>query len=130
LNIRGATAFVHLVQGADEFKEAVDDLSNSQGSAHEMAMIQQQSLANQIQRLKTAMLAPFLLSEKVSVANGQMNEFSSTLHKLVEGFEKLFIDTLPDGTFQMTEFGKIIQTTTLQLLKQLGRLVLSWWGCL
>jgi len=128
LNIRGATAFVHLVQGADEFKEAVDDLANSQGSAHEMAMIQQQSLTNQIQRLKTAMLAPFLLSDKVSVANGQMNEFSTTLHKIVEGFESLFIDTLPDGTFQITEFGKIIQKTTLQLLRQLGRLVFELVG--
>jgi hypothetical protein len=128
LNIRGATAFVHLVQGADEFKEAVDDLANSQGSAHEMAMIQQQSLANQIQRLKTAMLAPFLLSDKVSVANGQMNEFTTTLHEIVAGFESLFIDTLPDGTFAVTEFGKIIQKTTLQLMKQLGKLVFELVG--
>ena len=128
LNIRGATAFVHLVQGADEFKEAVEDLSNSQGSAHEMAMIQQESLANQIQRLKNALLAPFLLSDKMSVANGQMNEFSSTLHNIVSGFEALFIDRMPDGTFQITKFGKIIQKTTLQLLKQLGVLVFELVG--
>ena len=128
LNIRGATAFVHLVQSADEFKEAVDDLANSQGSAHEMAMIQQQSLANQIQRLKTAMLAPFLLSDKVSVANGQMNEFSTSLHEIVEGFEALFIDTMPDGTFAVTEFGELIQKTTLQLLEQLGKMVFELVG--
>ena len=128
LNIRGATAFVHLVQSADEFKGAVEDLSNSAGSAHEMAMIQQESLANQIQRLKNALLAPFLLSDKMSVANGQMNEFSSTLHEIVEGFEALFIDRMADGTFQITEFGKIIQETTLQLLQQLGRLVFELMG--
>ena len=49
LNIRGATAFIHLVQNADEFSAAVQDLENSAGSAHTMAMIQQESLVNQIQ---------------------------------------------------------------------------------
>jgi hypothetical protein len=28
LNVRGATAFIHLVQNADEFGEAVSDLEN------------------------------------------------------------------------------------------------------
>jgi hypothetical protein len=35
LNVRGATAFVHLVQNADEFTAAVNDLQNSAGAAHE-----------------------------------------------------------------------------------------------
>ena len=63
----------------DEFEGAVNDLSNSAGSATRMADIQQQSLANQIQVVKNALMSPFLLSDKVSVANGEMNTFSEIL---------------------------------------------------
>ena len=41
LNIRGATAFIHLVQNVDEFEQAVAELSNSQGASAKMAEMQQ-----------------------------------------------------------------------------------------
>ena len=43
-NVRGATAFVHLVQNAEEYRDRVDDLANSTGAAKEMADLQNISL--------------------------------------------------------------------------------------
>jgi len=120
LNVRGATAFVHLVQNADEFQSAVDDLANSAGSATEMADIQQKSLANQIQVVKNALMAPFLLSTEVGRANGTMNEFGETLHDIVADFEAFFIETLPDGTRILTDQGAVLRDLTINTLKELG----------
>ena len=123
LNVRGATAFVHLVQNAEEFEGAVDDLANSAGSATRMADIQQQSLANQIQVVKNALMAPFLLSTEVGRANGTMNEFGETLHTIVADFESFFIKTLSDGTKVLTDQGAVIRDLTINTLKELGDLL-------
>ena len=109
LNVRGATAFVHLAQNADEFESAVNNLSNSAGSAHEMAMIQQNSLANQIQVVKNAMLAPFLLSDKIGEEAGYLNKFAKEVHGIVDVVEGLFIKTMDDGSIALTKMGKIIR---------------------
>ncbi len=97
LNIRGATAFIHLVQNADEFSAAVNDLKNSSGAAHEMAMIQQESLFNQIQILKNALLAPFLMADPAAVARGEMNLFGEAVHKVVQQLKDLFIVETDNG---------------------------------
>ena len=123
LNVRGATAFVHLVQNADEFQHAVDDLANSAGAATEMADIQQQSLANQIQVVKNALMAPFLLSTEVGKANGTMNEFGEILHGMVENFEAFFIDTLPDGTRVLTDQGAAIRDVVITAVVELSTLM-------
>ena len=118
LNVRGATAFVHLAQNADEFEAAVNNLSNSAGSAHEMAMIQQESLANQIQVVKNAMLAPFLLSDKIGEEAGYLNKFAMEIHGIVDVVENLFIKTLADGTIELTKMGEIIRDFVIGALMQ------------
>ena len=123
LNVRGATAFVHLVQNADEFQAAVDDLANSAGAATEMADIQQQSLANQIQVVKNALIAPFILSDKMSQANGDMNEFASVLHEMVADFDAFFIKTMPDGTRILTEQGAVLRDITIDAIRELSGLL-------
>ena len=123
LNVRGATAFVHLVQNADEFQIAVDDLANSAGAATEMADIQQKSLANQIQVVKNALMAPFLLSDELGRANGHMNTFGDTLHTIVQDFEAFFIQTAPDGTRNLTEMGEALRDTAIVALDELSGLL-------
>ena len=116
LNIRGATAFVHLVQNAEDFQAAVDDLSNSAGTATEMAEIQQQSLSMQIQRVKNALLAPFLLSDKVGEANDTLNEFTLVIKELVEEFVGFFIIENEFGN-TLTQHGKDIKTFAVDAIK-------------
>jgi TP901 family phage tail tape measure protein len=118
LNVRGATAFVHLVQNADEFASAVDDLANSQGSAHEMAMVQQEQLKNQIQVVKTALMAPFLLSDKVGEEAGYLNQFAMEVHGIVDVVENLFIKNMADGSAELTKMGEIIRDFVIGALHQ------------
>ncbi|MDP6587629.1 MAG: phage tail tape measure protein, partial [Anaerolineales bacterium] len=116
LNIRGATAFVHLVQNAEEFQAAVDNLSNSAGSATEMAEIQQQSLAMQIQRVKNALLAPFLFSDKIGEANDTLNEFTFEIKKFVDELVGFFIIEDEMGN-RLTQHGEEIRTFVVDALK-------------
>ena len=125
LNVRGATAFVHLVQNADEFEGAVNDLANSSGAATRMADIQQQSLANQIQVVKNALMAPFLLSDEVGKANTTMNTFGNSIHNMVEQFESFFLVAAPDGTRHLTDMGVAIRDTAIQVLSELSTLMME-----
>ena len=125
LNVRGATAFVHLVQNVEEFEGAVNDLQNSAGSATEMAEIQQKSLANQIQVIKNALLAPFLLSDEVGRANGTLNEFSLTLHTMVQDFEAFFVNTQEDGTKTLTEFGEVLRDFVIVAVQELSFIIMD-----
>ena len=117
LNVRGATAFVHLVQNADDFTSAVNNLENATGSAHEMAMIQQESLQNQIQVVKNALLAPFLLSDKIGEEAGFLNKFAMEVHGIVDVVENLFINTMSDGSVELTRMGEIIRDFVIGALK-------------
>jgi hypothetical protein len=92
LNIRGATAFVHLVQNADEFAAAVDDLANSSGAAAEMAAIQQEGLLMQIQRLKNLFMAPFLLSENMARDVGELNRLSVALEMVIDSLSEIVVE--------------------------------------
>jgi TP901 family phage tail tape measure protein len=123
LNVRGATAFVHLVQNVDEFEAAVGDLQNAHGSAAEMAEIQQASITNQMQILKNALMAPFLITDEIGRANGFMNEFHMTLHRVVAQFSGLIYETLPDGEKVLTDVGKGMKTFVIDSMKQLAGLL-------
>ena len=125
LNVRGATAFVHLVQNVEEFEGAVTDLQNSAGSATEMAEIQQKSLFNQIQRIKNALLAPFLLSDEVGRANGVLNEFGLTLHTMVGQFEDFFVVRMADGTMRLTEMGEALRDFVIISLQELSIILMD-----
>jgi hypothetical protein len=118
LNVRGATAFVHLVQNADEFTAAVNDLQNSAGAAHEMAMVQQEQLKNQIQVVKTALLAPFILSDKVGAEAGYLNQFAMEIHGIVDVVEGLFVQTMSDGSAELTKMGEIMRDFVIGALSQ------------
>ena len=116
LNVRGATAFVHLVQNADEFEAAVTDLQNSAGSAHEMAMIQQQGLEAQLTRLKNAFLAPFLLTDEISNSVGVLNKFELVIQNIVADMEGMIYDTMPDGSKVLSDFAHDMQRGVLVAL--------------
>jgi TP901 family phage tail tape measure protein len=116
MNVRGATAFALLVQNAGEYKEAVGDLANSAGEATQMADIQQQSLANQIQLVKNALLAPFLLTDEIGTANNTLNEFTHRMTQLVQEFTEFFIVILPDGTEELTEHSQALKDFVIHAL--------------
>ena len=132
LNIRGATAFIHLVQNVDEFEEAVSELANSQGAANEMAMIQQGALTMQIQLLRNAAKEVFFLAEEQHVANGYLNEFDYRLKSLVNSFRAMFIVDMPDGSKKLTQFAYDLRETVIvtlegfeALLKDAGQALVS-----
>ena len=123
LNVRGATAFVHLVREAKDFERAVDDLQNATGAATEMADVQQKSLANQVQVIKNALMAPFLLSDEVGRTNETLNTFGNQLHEITTRFEDLFLTKTEDGTRVLTDFGKSLRDTVLVVLNDLTDMI-------
>ena len=122
LNVRGATAFVHLVRESEEFGRRVEDLKKTTGAATDMADEQQKSLANQIQVIKNALMAPFLLSDQVGRTNETLNSFGDSLHKITEEFESLFLVTTEEGR-KLSEFGVSLRETVLVVLEDLSDLV-------
>tara|TARA_R100000664_G_scaffold10973_1_gene17953 strand:- start:4209 stop:5711 length:1503 start_codon:yes stop_codon:yes gene_type:complete len=118
LNVRGATAFVHLVQNADEFESAVNNLQNSAGAATEMADIQQQSLARSIQLIKNSLATPFLMSDEIGKANGHLNEFSMVLHNITEEFHGMIV-VMEDGVATgLTPLGETIKDFVIDALRE------------
>jgi TP901 family phage tail tape measure protein len=117
MNVRGATAFALLVQNADEFEAAVGNIANSAGEATLMADIQQQSLANQIQLVKNALLAPFLFADEIGEANDTLNHFTFLIGGLVKQFTEFFIITLPDGTQKLTEHSDALKDFVIDALE-------------
>ena len=99
-NVRGATAFVHLVQNAEEFNFRVKDLENSAGAAKEMADKQNESIKNQIQIMKNSFKATLFASDATYEHLGAMNELDYLLKTLVVDFR--------DFMFVQTETGLIL----------------------
>jgi len=118
MNVRGATAFALLVQNADEFDNAVRTVANSTGEATRMADIQQESLAMQIQRVKNALLAPFLLADEVGAAQGSLNEFTLRIKELVDEFTQFFIVIGPDGQETYSKHGESLKQFVLAVLEE------------
>ena len=117
MNVRGATAFALLAQNADEFNEAVTNLQGAAGEATAMADLQQQSLEAQIQRVKTALIAPFLFSDKVGEANDTLNTFTLQIKELVDEFIGFFIIG-EQGNERLTEFSYAIRDFVLEVMKE------------
>ena len=123
LNVRGATAFVHLVQNADEFEGAVNDLANSQGAATAMADIQQQSLARTIDVLKNSFSSIFIMSDEFGKSQGFVNEYAMTLHNVTEQLQGMFV-TMEDGVATgLTPLGQTIKDTVIFAMQEFGRLL-------
>jgi len=129
LNVRGATAFVHLVQASDEFTEAVHDSENAAGELDEMVRIQNTSLGAQIQILKNNVSAIFLLRDANYQGTEYMNAFHESLVKGVESLKDLLV-TGEEGSMVLTQLGQQIQDIAVrginimvELLKEVVRLV-------
>ena len=108
LNVRGATAFIHLVQASDEFTEAVEATATAEGALDDMVRIQNESLQAQIQILKTNVLSIFALRDAAYEGTEFINGFHEAIVNMVGGFRDLII-VEEEGKQQLTEFGKDIQ---------------------
>tara|TARA_R110000824_G_scaffold1291_3_gene6728 strand:- start:7398 stop:10448 length:3051 start_codon:yes stop_codon:yes gene_type:complete len=108
LNVRGATAFIHLVQASDEFSEAVENSANASGELDEMVRVQNESLTSQVQILKNNVQAIFQFSDAAYIGTGYLNEFHMTASKMIEKLQGLIV-VEENGTMVLTEFGLAIQ---------------------
>ena len=108
LNVRGATAFIHLVQASDEFTQAVKDTEQAGGQLDEMVKIQNASLTAQVQILKNNIMSIFAFRDAAYEGTEFLNGFHEAVHNLVDGFKNQIIVT-KDGRQELTEFGKDIQ---------------------
>ena len=122
LNVRGATAFIHLVQASDEFTEAVENTRNAGGELDRMVQIQNESLQAQIQILKTNVLSIFALRDANYEGTEYINAFHEAIVNLVSGFQDLIIEEV-NGKQQLTAFGKEIQNVAIEGVKQFSELV-------
>ena len=109
LNVRGATAFIHLVQASDEFTKAVHETKNAGGQLDEMVRIQNESISSQIQILKNNVAAIFLLRDASYEGTEFMNQFHEAVVNTVADFKDLIV-VQKDGAYELTEFGMQIQT--------------------
>ena len=108
LNVRGATAFIHLVQSSDEFTQSVEDLKNAGGELDEMVKIQNESLQAQIQILKNNIAAIFLMRDAEYSSTEYMNAFHEAVVKLIQSFQELLVVETDSG-YVLSEFGKQLQ---------------------
>ena len=120
LNVRGATAFIHLVQASDEFTEAVHGSINAGGQLDEMVRIQNQSLSAQIQILKNNVDAIFFFRDAAFEGTEFMNGFHKAVVEFVQNFSGLFVETMEDGTYQLTQFGMELHNVAIDAVKELG----------
>ena len=108
LNVRGATAFIHLVQNAEEFTKAVEDTANAGGQLDEMVRIQNESLMSQIQILKNNAGAIFLMRDATFEGTKFLNGFHKAVVEGVDSLQNLLVVETENG-YQLTEFGLQIQ---------------------
>ena len=108
LNVRGATAFIHLVQASDEFTQAVEDTANAGGQLDDMVRIQNESLTAQIQILKTNIFSIFAFRDAAFEGTEFINGFHKAVVDMVGGFKDLIIEG-EGAEQQLTSFGKQIQ---------------------
>ena len=113
LNVRGATAFVHLVQNADEFKQTVEETANAGGELDKMIQEQNASMMAQVQILKNNIQMMFFHYDGIERANGAMNEFHSSLLDGITSLQNLFV-TQQDGQYILTTFGQEIQNIAVR----------------
>ena len=120
LNVRGATAFIHLVQASDEFTEAVHGSVNAGGQLDEMVRIQNESLAAQIQILKNNVDMIFFFRDATYEGTEFLNGFHKAVVEFVQTFKGLFVKELDDGTSVLTDFGMELHNVAIDAVKELG----------
>jgi len=113
LNVRGATAFVHLVQNAEEFKDAVDATAGAGGELDEMVKIQNESIQAQMQILKNNLSMMFLYNDAAFEGTGYLNAFHQAISQTVQDFQELLVVQTESG-YVLTEFGKNIQEVAIR----------------
>ena len=124
LNVRGATAFVHLVQASDEFTEAVEDTANAGGELDKMVTEQNKSLTSQVQILKNNVQMIFQMTDATYVADGYMNAFHKTVSLMIADLQGLIVEG-EDGNKQLTDFGMAIQDIAVSGMKALHEVLLE-----
>ena len=120
LNVRGATAFIHLVQASDDFTAAVEGSVNAGGQLDEMVRIQNQSLSAQIQILKNNVDAVFMFRDAAFEGTEFMNGFHKAVVEFVQTFSGLLVTTMADGTYELTAFGRELHEVAIDAVKELG----------
>ena len=108
LNVRGATAFIHLVQNAEEFEQAVHDTANAGGQLDEMVRIQNESLMSQIQILKNNAAAIFLMRDATFEGTEFLNGFHKAVVEGVQALKDLLVVEGENGA-ELTAFGLQLQ---------------------
>jgi len=119
LNVRGATAFIHLVQASDEFTQAVKDTENAGGQLDEMVRIQNQSLSAQIQILKTNVFSIFAMRDAAYEGTEFINGFHEAIVNTVNGLKDLII-VEENGQQSLTEFGQKLQELSIMFVEEFG----------
>ena len=119
LNVRGATAFIHLVQASDEFTQAVDDTRNAGGQLDEMVRIQNQSLSAQIQILRTNVFSIFAMRDAAYEGTEFINGFHKAIVTTVGGLRDLII-VEKDGQQSLTELGQKLQELSIVFVEEFG----------
>ena len=119
LNVRGATAFIHLVQASDEFTEAVENTANAGGQLDEMVRIQNQSLSAQIQILRTNVFSIFAFRDAAFEGTDYINAFHKSIVTTVGGLRDLII-VEEDGEQRLTELGQRVQDLSVVFVEQFG----------
>jgi len=122
LNVRGATAFVHLVQASDEFTEAVAATAGAGGELDAMVQIQNESIGAQIQILKNNIGMMFMYRDATYEGTRFLNAFHEAIITTVESFRGLLV-VERDGVSELTAFGKAIQTIAVTGIKEFQKVL-------
>jgi TP901 family phage tail tape measure protein len=122
LNVRGATAFIHLVQASDEFTEAVQNTANAGGQLDEMVRIQNQALSAQIQILKTNIFSIFALRDASYEGTEFINAFHEAVVNMVQGLKDMIV-VEEDGIQKLTEFGQSIQDAAIVFIENFDEVI-------
>ena len=124
LNVRGATAFVHLVQASDEFTEAVHATENAGGELDKMVKIQNESMGAQIQILKNNVQAIFQLRDATFEGTGFLNGFHEATVNIIKSLSGLIV-VEEEGQQKLTEFGESLREIVINSMEALHDVILQ-----
>jgi hypothetical protein len=122
LNVRGATAFVHLVQASDEFTAAVEATKNAGGELDEMVRIQNESIMAQIQILKNNIGMMFMYRDSTYEGTRFLNAFHEAIVTTVESLRNIIV-VERDGIVELSNFGKAIQTLAIKGIQEFRKVM-------
>jgi TP901 family phage tail tape measure protein len=114
LNVRGATAFIHLVQNADEFAQAVEDTTNAGGELDKMVREQNDAINAQVQILKNNVIAIFTMRDAAFEGTEFINGFHKAIVEFLETLKGVFMKEMQDGTYQLTEFSLTLRDIAIK----------------